>query len=70
MVQLVTYLQSIWVWLWPRRSEHGQASAEYALVVLGAAAIAMLVATWAGSTHRIGDLFDFVLDKVRGKAGS
>jgi Flp pilus assembly pilin Flp len=69
MLQLFTYVHSLWLAALPDRDEQGQASAEYALVVLGAAAIAVLVAAWAGSTDRIGQLFDFVLDKVKGKAG-
>lgn len=49
-------------------SEDGQATAEYALVLLGAAAIALLVVGWATKTNRIGKLFDFVLDQVVGRA--
>ena len=44
--------------------ESGQASAEYALVLLGAAAVAVLVITWATGTDRIGDLLDAVVDSV------
>lgn len=47
-----------------RRSEHGQASAEYALVLLGAAAIAVLVGGWATRSGMIGQLFDKVLDQL------
>lgn len=47
--------------------ESGQATAEYALVLLGAAAIALLVVGWATKTNRIGKLFDFVLDQVVGR---
>lgn len=48
------------------RSEQGQTTAEYALVLLGVAAIAMLVLAWAGETTRIGGLFDAVLDSITG----
>jgi hypothetical protein len=44
----------------------GQTTAEYALVLLGAAAIAVLVVTWASKTDAIGKLFDFVLGHVIG----
>lgn len=44
--------------------ERGQASAEYALVLLGAAAVALLVVAWATKTDRIGKLLDSVLDKI------
>ena len=46
----------------------GQTTAEYALVLLAAAAIALLVVAWATKTNRIGKLFDFVLDQIMGKA--
>ncbi len=48
--------------------ETGQASVEYALVILGAAIIATLLITWATSTGAIGSLFDHVLTLVKGKA--
>jgi Protein of unknown function (DUF4244) len=44
----------------------GQTTAEYALVLLGAAAVALLVVTWATKTDAIGKLFDFVLGHVIG----
>ena len=45
-------------------SEHGQATAEYALVMLAAAAIAGLVLAWATKSHAITRMFDSVIDKV------
>lgn len=47
-----------------RGEERGQASAEYALVLLGAAAVALLVSAWAVRTNRIGRLLDAVMDQV------
>lgn len=47
-----------------RRTERGQASAEYALVLLGVAAVALLVSAWAAKTDGIGRLFDAVMDKL------
>jgi hypothetical protein len=44
----------------------GQTTAEYALVLLGAAAVAVLVITWASKTDAVGKLFDFVLGHVIG----
>jgi Flp pilus assembly pilin Flp len=44
--------------------EEGQTSAEYALVLLGAAGVALLVGTWAGGTDKIGDLLDTLFDAV------
>ena len=51
----------------PLERQSGQGTVEYALVVLGAAAIALLVVAWAARTGRIGDLFDRVIDSVSGK---
>lgn len=51
--------------------DRGQATTEYALILLGAAAIAVLVITWAtagGGAGRIGDLFDTVLDAIISQA--
>ncbi len=44
--------------------ESGQTSAEYALVLLGAAAVALLVVLWAKNTGKVGDLLDEVLDDI------
>lgn len=46
------------------RSMAGQASAEYALVLLGAAAVALLVVGWATRTNRVGRLLDGVFDQL------
>jgi hypothetical protein len=42
----------------------GQATAEYALVLLGAAAIAMLLLAWATRTGAIGRLLDAILRTI------
>jgi hypothetical protein len=44
--------------------ESGQSTAEYALVILGAVAIATLLITWATGSHAITKLFDAVIEKV------
>lgn len=44
-----------------RRDDAGQATAEYALVLLGAAAIAMAIVSWVSKSNPIGSLFDMVL---------
>ena len=44
--------------------EAGQTSAEYALVLLGAAMVAMLVVAWARSTGKVGDLLDGMLEDI------
>ncbi len=50
------------------RREEGQATVEYALVVLAAAAIALLLIAWAAKTGKIDQLLDVVFDKVLAKA--
>ncbi len=52
-----------------RRSERGQATAEYALVMLAAAAIAGLLLAWAASTDGIGRLLDAVMQSIIDDAG-
>jgi Flp pilus assembly pilin Flp len=50
-----------------RSDDRGQATAEYALVMLGAAAVAVLLIAWAtqgGGAGRIGRLLDRVLDAI------
>ena len=44
--------------------ESGQATAEYALVVVAAAAIAGTLIVWATSTGALGALFDAVITRV------
>jgi Flp pilus assembly pilin Flp len=50
-----------------RSDDRGQTTAEYALVLLGAAAIALLLVAWATKTNRIGKLLDFVIDQIIGR---
>ncbi|MBA3267133.1 MAG: DUF4244 domain-containing protein [Acidimicrobiia bacterium] len=50
-----------------RRDERGQTSAEYALVLLGAAAVALLIVAWATKTDLVGKLFTSVLNAITGK---
>jgi Flp pilus assembly pilin Flp len=50
-----------------RHDERGQASAEYALVLLGAAAVALLVTGWATHTNLVGKLLDAVMNHLTGQ---
>lgn len=43
---------------------HGQTTAEYALVILGAAAVGTLLIAWATKSHAVGKLFDEVVGKI------
>ena len=45
-------------------SERGQGTAEYALLLLGAATIALVVLSWATGTGKIGALLDAVVDSI------
>ena len=51
--------------------DSGQATSEYALVMLAAGLIALLVVAWAtggGGAGKIGGLFDRVIDSVTARA--
>lgn len=51
-----------------RSGEHGQASVEYALVLLGAALVATLLISWATKTNLLDALFNHVMGLIKGKA--
>ena len=49
------------------RAEHddaGQTTAEYALILIGAAAVAGLLLAWATKTHAISRLLDNAIDTI------
>ena len=50
-----------------REDQRGQASAEYALVLLGAAAVALLIVAWATKSDLVGKLMDTVLKAITDK---
>lgn len=49
--------------------EEGQTTAEYALVILAAAAIAVVLIAWAHSSGKLPSFFDNIIDQVAGSAG-
>ncbi|MDQ1502246.1 MAG: hypothetical protein QOI86_5586 [Actinomycetota bacterium] len=51
------------------RGAAGQTTAEYALVILAAAALATMLIAWATHSNAVGRLFDAVLQRVLGSAG-
>ena len=44
--------------------DRGQSTAEYALVLLGAAGVALLLMTWATKTDKVTRLLNGVIDRV------
>jgi Flp pilus assembly pilin Flp len=51
------------------RREKGQTTAEYALVILAAVAIAVVLIAWAKSSGKLPSFFDKIIDQVSGSAG-
>ena len=59
--------------LWVRtvlraRAQGGQTTAEYALVILAAAAVAVVLIVWARSSGKLPAFFDNIIDQVAGSA--
>jgi Flp pilus assembly pilin Flp len=50
------------------RAERGQTTAEYALVILAAAAVAVVLIAWARSSGKLPAFFDSIIDQVAGSA--
>jgi Flp pilus assembly pilin Flp len=50
------------------RREEGQTTAEYALVILAAAAVAVVLIAWAKSSGKLPAFFNDIIDKVTGSA--
>jgi Flp pilus assembly pilin Flp len=44
--------------------ERGQTTAEYALVILAAAAIAIVLIAWARSSGKLPAFFDHIIDEI------
>ena len=62
-------LQSLWVRAsLAFRREEGQTTAEYALVILAAAAVAVVLIAWARSSGKLPAFFDHIIDSVVGNA--
>ena len=63
-IRLASGMQAFAITWWHRRGDRGQATAEYALVILGAAAMALLVVSWAANTSKVSTLLNKVVDAV------
>jgi Flp pilus assembly pilin Flp len=65
------FLLSLWVRATTSlRREEGQTTAEYALVILAAAAIAVVLIAWARSSGKLPAFFDNIIDTVIGNANA
>lgn len=64
-VHLSTYLSTVGAGA--GKDQRGQASAEYALVLLGAAAVALLIVAWATKSDLVGKLLDAVMKAITDK---
>lgn len=69
MLQLTVSLQVLALSLVDRAkrrltTDDGQSTAEYALVLLGAAGVALLLVAWATKTDKVTKLLNSVLDRV------
>ena len=49
--------------------EEGQTTAEYALVILAAAAVAIVLIAWARSSGKLPAFFDKIIDDITNAAG-
>lgn len=71
MKYLLVWLQA-WLLARPRRrgerSQVGQTTAEYALVILAAAAIAIVLIAWARSSGKLPAFFDRIIDQITNSA--
>jgi len=69
----MSFIRPLWIAVWVRattflRREEGQTTAEYALVILAAAAIAVVLIAWARSSGKLPAFFDHIIDTVVGNA--
>jgi len=60
MIRIVAFVQS------RLASERAQTTAEYALVILAAAAIAFVLIAWARSSGKLPEFFDEIIDRISG----
>lgn len=69
MVRIWTSMVTWWVSVRARwRAARGQTTAEYALVILAAAAIAVVLLAWARSSGKLPAFFDRIIDRIVGDA--
>jgi Flp pilus assembly pilin Flp len=59
-VRITTWLGARWT------RQEGQTTAEYALVILAAAAVALVLIAWARSSGKLPAFFDKIIDDISG----
>ena len=64
LLWLYVRLQSLMSRLTSLRREEGQTTAEYALVILAAVAVAVVLIAWAKSSGKLPAFFDKTIDQV------
>jgi hypothetical protein len=64
--RLMAWLQSTVTMLARLRADGGQTTAEYALVILAAAAVAIVLIAWARSSGKLPGFFDHIIDEIAG----
>ncbi|MDH3707106.1 MAG: hypothetical protein OES57_13630 [Acidimicrobiia bacterium] len=67
MLRAFVIVQSALVSRSVRASQRGQATVEYVLIMLGAAAVALLVLAWATGSGKVAALLDAVIDSITGQ---
>jgi len=65
---LSAYVRMLCMLRLPLEDEEGQATAEYALVILAAAAVAVVLIAWARSSGKLPAFFDNIIDQVTSSA--
>ena len=69
MTRIWTWVSVWWMSVRARwREGRGQTTAEYALVILAAAAIAVVLLAWARSSGKLPAFFDRIIDRIVGEA--
>ena len=73
-MSMIERWRALWAWMMTTAiplstadDERGQTTAEYALVLLGVAAVALALTTWAGG-GRIGSFLDAIFDRLLASA--
>jgi hypothetical protein len=60
---------SVWVRWHAGPSQAGQSTVEYALVLLGAAAVALALVAWVTRSDAVSRLFDAIVGRILSQAG-